>query len=202
MMHVPTALLLSSLTVGLLLSCVALSRALVGAGVAGLRLQLWQVHDEVVDSLVAGSYSHPDQALEVLATTRNFIFHAKEFSFLRVFGGYALIQASGDGDMFKSASKQSIFEGKAKDELLNLQVEKLSRILALSVFRTSLIGHVGMVLLPIAWVGWRLVHRRRVNQMPEPQRMASRPIRTEVKREIVLHTVAGTQHRELASVAC
>lgn len=203
-MEAPSVLLLGLLVLGLLASLIALGNAVVASGVSHMRLKLWTLHDRVVDDLVAGRYRNEEQAREVLAMIRTTIAHAREFTFLRVFGSYVLVRLSPHSTQFRSATKKSVLEGKADDERLNGQIAELVGVMAHYVFRTSLVGHVGTAIVPIVYVSYRRARHRTVpRRVAQPENLAERPIRVEVKREIILHKTAHARlERELAGVAC
>lgn len=199
---VSTSLLLGVLTGGLACSMVAFAHALVASGVSHFRIKLWEIHDRVVDDLKAGNLQNRDQANELLKAIRLTIFHAREFTFLRVFGGYALVRLAGKQDFFRDVSRKSVLEGVPDDALLTEHVESFGFMMSRYVYRTSLLGHVGMVALPVVWMLYSLLRGRtkQVRPAPEPERLATRPIRSEVKRELVLQ--AAEHPREMALAAC
>lgn len=202
-MTIPSLLLLGVLSCGLGLSLMAFVRAIVDSGVTGLRLGLWQLHDDVVDGLVRHQYQNPRAARELLAVVRVAIAHARDLTVLNVFGA-ALVVGPRKSKIVAQAARRSILSVPLHDELLRSHRERLFAVTARSVFRTTAFGRIGLLLLPLAFIVRRLLQRRPVQPVPNPEALAEPSVRTEFKLEMALNAASAgaAPDRQLAGVAC
>lgn len=203
-MQVPSLLLLGVVGAGLVFALWASSRALLTSGITGMRLHLWSLHDEIVDNYLEERYLDPRRAMELLRVIRTTIFHARDFTFLQVFGSYALLHNSEDVQIVMRESGPHILEGNTGDELLDGQITQVHLCLSRAVFRTSLLGRFGWFALPGLYFLVKLLQRQRPERVMEPVRLARKPVRIEVDLERVMEKARGftTDERELAGAAC
>ena len=108
----PVLLLLGPLFVGVIAAAFALAGAVVEAGVSRLRVDLWRLHDDLVDDLVAQRLADERSAVRLLDLVRRSIVEAKQLTALRVFGTFLLYRLSAGN---REIARNRILRGETRD---------------------------------------------------------------------------------------
>ena len=197
-MTVPLLALFVPLAVGTVAAVAAFLVSLVEAGVSRTRVALWRLHDDIVDDLVADRFVDARAAVRLLDMVRRSILETKHLTVLRVFGTYLLYRLSADD---APVARNRLLRGETRDDLVNAHARRLMRVLSTGVYQTTVLGRLGKVGVPLAFLGVQVLRGKGVPGHRSSEEITETPVRTEVQLDYVLHP--GTlPERRMAGVAC
>jgi hypothetical protein len=194
-MVISSVVLLGLMLAGLFASLYALARALNDRAVCDFRTALWNIHDEIVDDLVAERFIDPDRARALLLAVRSFIVHAPDLTALRVFGGYALVRVGAHARATIALANRydPAWDGEA-EEAVERYRERVAATSTDHLFRSSVGGRVALLLVPFAFALGRLFWPRSSSgtRLIDPaDDLAMRPLRVEVDIEDFIDKIHG-----------